>query len=242
MEQSEKNTQQELIDLKKEFDDFVYIVSHDIKSPMRAISNIANWIEEDLGEITNQDVKTNLNLLKNRVNRLENMMNGLLELSRVERMDLEFYEVNIPKMINSCIDLFNNDSNVEFSLSNNLINENCLTLGLKLQKVLSNVIDNAIQFNDKESKKVAISILENESHYQITVADNGPGIPEEVAHKIFTIFYTVSSKDVVNTTGAGLAISCKILKLVGGELKYTAGIENGSIFTLNWPKIITLKK
>ena len=103
-------------------------------------------------------------------------------------MDLEFYEVNIPKMINSCIDLFNNDSNVEFSLSNNLINENCLTLGLKLQKVLSNVIDNAIQFNDKESKKVAISILENESHYQIIVADNGPGIPEEVAHKIFTIF------------------------------------------------------
>lgn len=242
MEQSEKNTQQELIALKKEFDDFVYIVSHDIKSPMRAISNIATWIEEDLGEIANKEVKTNLDLLKNRVNRLESMMNGLLELSRVERTDLEFYEVNIPKMMISCIDLFNNDSNVEFSIASNLINENCVTLGLKLQKVLSNLIDNAIQFNDKESKKVAISIIENENDYQIIVADNGPGIPEDVVHKIFTIFYTVSSKDVVNTTGAGLAISCKIMKLVGGELKYTAGIDNGSVFTLNWPKIITLKK
>ena len=242
MEQSEKNTQQELIALKKEFDDFVYIVSHDIKSPMRAISNIATWIEEDLGEIANKDVKTNLDLLKNRVNRLESMMNGLLELSRVERTDLEFYEVNIPKMMSSCIDLFNNDSNVEFSIANNLINENCVTLGLKLQKVLSNLIDNAIQFNDKESKKVAISIIENENDYQIIVADNGPGIPEDVAHKIFTIFYTVSSKDVVNTTGAGLAISCKIMKLVGGALQYTAGKDNGSVFTINWPKIITLKK
>ena len=242
MEQSEKNTQQELIALKKEFDDFVYIVSHDIKSPMRAISNIATWIEEDLGEIANKDVKTNLDLLKNRVNRLESMMNGLLELSRVERTDLEFYEVNIPKMMSSCIDLFNNDSNVEFSIASNLINENCVTLGLKLQKVLSNLIDNAIQFNDKESKKVAISIIENENDYQIIVADNGPGIPEDVAHKIFTIFYTVSSKDVVNTTGAGLAISCKILQLVGGALQYTADKDNGSVFTLNWPKIITLKK
>ena len=241
MEESEKNTQQELIALKKEFDDFVYIVSHDIKSPMRAISNLTTWIEEDLGEIANKDVKTNLELLKNRVNRLESMMNGLLELSRVERMDLEFYEVNLPKMISSCVDLFNNDSKVEFSVANNINNENCVTLGLKLQKVISNLIDNAIRFNDKESKKVAISIIENENDYQITVADNGPGIPADVAHKIFTIFYTVSSKDVVNTTGAGLAISCKILKLVGGELNYTAGVHQGSVFTLNWPKIITIK-
>ena len=241
MEESEKNTQQELIALKKEFDDFVYIVSHDIKSPMRAISNLTTWIEEDLGEIANKDVKTNLELLKNRVNRLESMMNGLLELSRVERMDLEFYEVNLPKMISSCVDSFNGDSNVEFSVASNLINENCVTLGVKLQKVISNLIDNAIRFNDKEKKEVAISIIENENNFQIIVADNGPGIPEDVAHKIFTIFYTVSSKDVVNTTGAGLAISCKILKLVGGELNYTAGVHQGSVFTLNWPKIITIK-
>ena len=241
MEQSEKNTQQELIALKKEFEEFVYIVSHDIKSPMRAISNITTWIEEDLGDIANPDVKNNLGLLKNRVNRLENMMNGLLELSRVERMDLEFYEVNLPKMMGSCIDLFNNDSTVAFSFTSNLTNENCNTLGVKLQKVITNLVENAIRFNDKESKEVAISIIENENDYQIIVADNGPGIAEDVVHKIFTIFYTVSSKDVVNTTGAGLAISCKILKLVGGELKYTAGVGNGSVFTLTWPKIITLK-
>ena len=241
MEQSEKKAQQELVALKKEFEEFVYIVSHDIKSPMRAISNITTWIEEDLGDIANQDIISNLGLLKNRVSRLENMMNALLELSRVDRMELEFYEVNIPKMISNCIDLCNNDTNVDFSLTTNLDNENCVTLGVKLQKVIMSLLDNAIRFHDKENRTVAIAVLENENEYEIKVTDNGPGIPKEVAHKIFSIFYTVNSKDVVDTTGAGLAISCKIMKLVGGKIKYTAGAANGSIFTLNWPKIITLK-
>ena len=85
MEEYEKKCQEELVALKKEFEEFIYIVSHDIKSPMRAITNITTWIEEDLGSVVNQDVLTNLGLLKNRVYRLENMMNALLELSRVDR-------------------------------------------------------------------------------------------------------------------------------------------------------------
>ena len=241
MEESLKNCQEELAALKKEYDEFVYIVSHDIKSPMRAISNITTWIEEDLENGLSDDITTNFGLLKNRVNRLENMMNGLLELSRVDRMDLEFYEVNIPKIIGNCIDLFNSDPKIEFVVKANLIKENVVTLGAKLQKVVLNLIDNAVRFNDKVNKKVSITILESETDYIIEITDNGPGIPEEVAHKIYSIFYTVNSKDVVDTTGAGLAISCKIIKLVGGKIKYTEGIENGSIFTLNWPKNIILK-
>ncbi|MEM8520770.1 HAMP domain-containing sensor histidine kinase [Flavobacterium sp. PL12] len=241
MEESLKNCQEELAALKKEYDEFVYIVSHDIKSPMRAISNITTWIEEDLENGLSEDITTNFGLLKNRVNRLENMMNGLLELTRVDRMDLEFYEVNIPKIIGNCIDLLNSDPNIEFVVKADLIKENVITLGAKLQKVVMNLIDNAVRFNDKVNKTVSITLLESETDYKIEITDNGPGIPEEVAHKIFSIFYTVNSKDVVDTTGAGLAISCKIIKLVGGKIKYKEGIENGSIFTLNWPKNIILK-
>ncbi|MFV8443115.1 sensor histidine kinase [Flavobacterium sp. LB2P44] len=241
MEESEKKCQEELVALKKEFEDFVYIVSHDIKSPMRAISNITTWIEEDLGSAINPDVLNNLGLLKNRVNRLEKMMNALLELSRVDRTELEFYEVNIPKMIASCIALVDAKSNVEFHFTNNLKNENCVTLGVKMQKVIMSLIDNAIRFHDKECIKVAIDVTEGLNDYEIKVSDNGPGIPEQAINKIFSIFYTVNSKDIFDTTGAGLAISCKIMKLVGGRIEYSPGINNGSIFTFNWPKIITLK-
>lgn len=241
MEESEKKCQEELVTLKKEFEEFIYIVSHDIKSPMRAISNITTWIEEDLGSDVNQDVLTNLGLLKNRVSRLENMMNSLLELSRVERTELEFYELNIPKMVSSCIALFDNTANVDFQFNADLQQENCHTLGLKMQKVIMSVLDNAVRFNHEKNQTVSIDVSENENDYEIKISDNGPGIPEQAIQKIFSIFYTVNSKDEVNTTGAGLAISCKIMKLVGGKLAYAPGLSSGSVFTINWPKTITLK-
>ena len=241
MEEYEKKCQEELVALKKEFEEFIYIVSHDIKSPMRAITNITTWIEEDLGSVVNQDVLTNLGLLKNRVYRLENMMNALLELSRVDRTELEFYELNIPKMIANCIDLFDRESNVDFHYKANIVNENCVTFGVKMRKVVMSVLDNAVRFHHEKNRKVFIGIVENDNDYEIKISDNGPGIPEQVIHKIFSIFYTVNSKDIMDTTGAGLAISCKIMKLVGGKIEYSPGVDCGSVFTINWPKIITLK-
>jgi signal transduction histidine kinase len=241
MEESEKKCQEELVALKKEFEEFIYIVSHDIKSPMRAISNITTWIEEDLESVVNQDVLTNLGLLKNRVKRLENMMNALLELSRVERTELEFYELNIPKMISNCVSLFDDTAHVDFQFKADLQQENCFTLGLKMQKVIMSVLDNAVRFNHEEDRLVFVDVIENENDYEIKISDNGPGIPEQAIQKIFSIFYTVNSKDELDTTGAGLAISCKIMKLVGGKLEYAPGLSSGSVFTINWPKIITLK-
>ncbi|WP_035671139.1 ATP-binding protein [Flavobacterium sp. 83] len=233
---SEKKYHEELIALKNEFEEFVYIVSHDIKTPMRAISNITTWIEEDLGTHVDNGVLDNFKLLKNRVERLEKMMNALLELSRVNRTEMELYEVNIPKLVADCIETIDNKLEVEFHLSYNLINENAILLGKKLQKVLYNLLDNAVRFHDKEKKNVFVEISEEETQYVIKVSDDGPGIPEDVKEKIFSIFYTVNSKDVVDSTGAGLAISTKIIKMVGGVLTYQPTINNGSLFKFNWPK------
>lgn len=236
MTESEKKCQEELIALKKEFEEFVYIVSHDIKTPMRAISNITTWIEDDLGGNADKAILDNFRLLKIRVERLENMMNALLELSRVSRSEMELYEVNIPKLVNDCIEMLANKSNAEFHFTYHLKKENSVTLGKKLHKVLFSLLDNAVRFHDKEKKNVFVEVNENETDYEIKITDDGPGIPEGVKDKIFSIFYTVNSKDVVDSTGAGLAISSKIIKMVGGAFQYTPAVNNGSIFTFNWPK------
>lgn len=240
MKESENNCQQELIALKKEYEEFVYIVSHDIKTPMRAIVNIATWIEEDLGSTIDQDILNNFSLLKNRVERLENMMNALLEVSMLSRSKMELYEVNIPKLVNDCLEMLDNKSNVEFHMSYHIKDEKCITLGKKLEKVLFSLLDNAIRFHDKEKKNITVEIIENETDYIFSISDDGPGIPEEVRDKIFSIFYTVNSKDVVDTTGAGLTISNKIIKMVGGTLHYVPTIGNGSLFKFNWPKTISI--
>lgn len=168
-------------------------------------------------------------------------MNALLELSRIDRTELEYYELNILKMIANCIKLFDRESNVDFHFKADIVNENCITLGVKMRKVIMSVLDNAVRFHQEENRKVFIDILENDIDYIIKISDNGPGIPEKAIHKIFTIFYTVNSKDIEDTTGAGLAISCKIMKLVGGKIEYSPHGDNGSVFTIHWPKIITLK-
>ena len=241
MEERERDYKEELEVLKQEYEDFVYIVSHDIKTPMRAISNIATWIEEDLDASVGEDIISNFTLLKNRVGRLESMMNGLLELSRVNRMELETYEINIPKIISESMGTLEGKEKVSFKIINNLSNDNVDTLGKKLTRVLNHLITNAVRFNSKDIKEVIIELNETDEDYEIKILDNGPGIPEAVKDKIFTIFYTVNSKDVVDSTGAGLAISTKILQIVGGTLKYEPRDTEGSIFTFNWPKTITLK-
>jgi signal transduction histidine kinase len=236
MTESEKKCQEELVALKKEFEEFVYIVSHDIKTPMRAIVNITTWIEDDLGSNADKDILDNFILLKNRVERLEKMMNALLELSRVNSSEMELYEVNIPKLVNDCIEMLDGKSNVDFHFIYNLKNENGVVLGKKLQKVLFSLLDNAVRFHDKEKKNVFVEVSENETDYEIKVSDDGPGIPEGIRDKIFSIFYTANSKDVVDSTGAGLAISSKIIKMVGGAIEYAPAINNGSLFKFNWPK------
>lgn len=241
MAESQKSCQEELSALKKEYEDFVYIVSHDIKTPMRAISNIATWIEDDLVSNANVDILNNFSLLKNRVGRLENMLNALLEFSRVNRTEMEMYEVNIPNLVEECIAILDNKLNVKFHVNYDLSNENCITLGKKLNKVVFNLLDNAIRFHDKQIKNVFVDVSENEMDYEIKIRDDGPGIASELKDKIFSIFYTVNSKDVLDTTGAGLTISSKIVAMVGGAIQYTPAVNNGSIFQINWPKTITLK-
>jgi signal transduction histidine kinase len=238
--ESKENYLEELIALKKEYEEFVYIVSHDLKSPMRAISNISNWIEEDLEDSENQTVLDNFVLLKNRVGRLESMMNSLLELSRVSRFEMETYEINIPAIIEESIATIPASAEVQFHFDYRIKNENIETLGKKIQKVVSNLIDNAIRFHDKEIKNIFITAEEHEDEYLFTIKDDGPGIPEEVSAKIFTIFYTVSAKDAHNTTGAGLSIASKIVKMVGGKLSYGPAEPSGSVFKFNWPKIIKI--
>jgi signal transduction histidine kinase len=241
MEESVKSCQEELSALKKEYEDFVYIVSHDIKTPMRAISNITTWIEDDLGSDVNPDILNNFALLKNRVGRLEKMLNALLELSRINRTEMELYEVNFPKLVEECIASLDYEQNVKFQVEYHLDNESCITVGKKLNKVIFNILDNAVRFHDKEIKNIYVDVSENESEYEIKISDDGPGIAEEVRDKIFAIFYTVNSKDVFDSTGAGLTISSKIVEYVGGKIQYTPGRDKGSISQINWPKIISLK-
>jgi K+-sensing histidine kinase KdpD len=234
----QKKCEDELSALKKEFEQFIYIVSHDVKAPLRAISNLTTWIEDDLEEGNKEEISTNFSLLKGRVQRLENMMDALLEISRINKYETHKSKVCLTETINDIVKLIDNNEQVHFEIELEVKNECFETFSKKLNKVLSSLIENAVQFNLSENKQVKIKIQENENEYHISIIDNGPGIPEEVRDKIFTVFYTLSSKDSAYSVGAGLTISRKICDFVGGELVFIPNKKEGSTFSFTWPKLI----
>ncbi len=228
----------QLEDLKKEYEEFTYIVSHDFKAPIRSISNLSHWIEEDLGESLTEDVSVNMKLLRNRATRLERMLDSLLAYSRVNTYHNELAEVNMADLITEAVTDFKRGINL-------IIPEQLpvfITYRFKLKQVLTNLISNAITFNTNKDTSITITWSEpNAEFYEFCVSDNGEGVPENALDKIFTLFYTISSKDTLDTIGAGLAISKKIVQFVQGNISAELNKDNGLTIRFTWPKQINLQ-
>lgn len=228
---------QQLQELQKEMDEFAYIVSHDLKAPVRAISNLSTWIEEDLGEEISEDVKHNMELLRNRATRMEGMIEALLLYSRVSRLYLETDTVNLDNVID------NLDAKYKGKLTINRATPLPAfeTYTQKLVQVFDLLLDNVSRFSGLDNPEVTIACLEaSEEQYEFVVTDNGQGIPEEGLQKIFSLFYTIAPKDAVNTIGAGLAIARKIVNFAGGTICAESSTkENGLRIRFTWPKSIT---
>lgn len=223
-------------DLKKinnELDQFAYVVSHDLKAPLRAINSLAEWIEEDLGENLDPDVKRNLQLLRGRVFRMENLINGILSYSRIGRKELPKQRFSTHKLVNEIADTLNPDKKAQIDVQPNL--PELYAEHILLQQVFSNLISNGIKYNDKALPHISIGGVPKDSYYEFWVQDNGPGIPQEFHHKVFGIFQTMEARDTKESTGIGLAIVKKIIEEKGGTIKLESDGKNGSRFVFTWP-------
>jgi signal transduction histidine kinase len=107
---------------------------------------------------------------------------------------------------------------------------------IKFQQIFSNLIGNAVKYNDKEDINIIITTEEKESEWIISVKDNGPGIDPRFHEKIFVIFQTLNPRDTVESTGVGLAIVKKIVEEEGGKIWVESETGKGSDFRFSWPK------
>ena len=112
----------------------------------------------------------------------------------------------------------------------------------KLQQVFSNIIGNAIKYNDKNPGLIEIYCNERKEDYEFTISDNGPGIAKAHHDKIFVIFQTLHSRDTLESTGVGLAIVKKIIEEGGGEIRVDSDKGRGAKFIFTIPKISSLNK
>jgi PAS domain S-box-containing protein len=218
----------------KELDQFAYIVSHDLKAPLRAISNLSVWLQEDLGDSLSDESKTNLTMLRGRVLRMESLINGILEYSRVGRAEMPSESIDTAKLISEVVELLAPPSHIKLEVYPEM--PTLEAPKIMLLQIFSNLISNAIKYNDKKEGLIKISAVEKESAFEFTVEDNGPGIDPEYHEKIFVIFQTLQSRDKFESTGIGLTIVKRILQARGGHVWVESAPGKGSKFIFTWPK------
>ncbi len=218
----------------KELDKFAYVVSHDLKAPLRAIGNLTGWIEEDAGHMLPEDVRKNFNLIKERVVRMEALINGILDYSKVSKRNNQVSTFDVNQLVKEVIDLLGNPSDCTFNSTNQL--PEITADRIKLQQVFLNLIGNAIKFNNRNYKKVIISSITHPDHYQFSVEDDGPGIDVRFHEKIFVIFQTINTRDEFESNGVGLAIVKKIIEEQQGKIWIESTPGNGSTFHFTWPR------
>lgn len=228
--------QQQLAQVKKEFDEFIYLVSHDLNAPIRAISNLSGWIAEDLGADLPPEVQQNIMLLQDRAHRLEKMLGAILQLSRVSRTDLDTAPIELHGFLNKI--------SQKYPVATILVNlkeapTTFTTYFKKLQVVLEILVENAVKHTDQAKVNVQVTVQQNGQWLEFEIQDNGLGIPADAGEKIFMLFYTVNSKEGNDNLGAGLTIARSITRFVGGNLTLKHALEGkGSCFLLQWPLMV----
>ncbi len=216
-----------------ELDKFASIASHDLRSPLRAIGSLSDMILEDDPNLS-IDSKEKLNIIRNRVQRMDDLLNALLEYSRADRGVKKLALTDVNEIIRPIVERRKNDKPVNV-LTHNLpvINTN----SSKLEQVFDILITNSIRFNKENQINIEISSRETDHHFLFFVKDNGPGIDPAYHEKIFVIFQTLETRDKFESAGVGLAIAKKIVDENGGAIKVNSNKGEGASFEFTWKKI-----
>jgi signal transduction histidine kinase len=224
----------ELEAANKELREFAYVVSHDLKAPLRAVSQLASWISTDHGDSLNEDGREMLELLLGRLDRMHNLVEGILRYSRIGRVKERMADVDLDRVVAEVIDLLAPPENIEMIVENSL--PTIRFEPTRAAQLFQNLISNGIKFMDKPHGEIRIACRDIGSAWKFSVSDNGPGIGAKYHEKIFQVFQTLTARDEFESTGVGLAVVKKIVDMGRGEVWLESEEGAGTTFFFTLPK------
>lgn len=219
----------------RDLEQFAYVASHDLKGPLRGIASVSDWLEEDLGETISSRSKELLGLLHGRVARMGSLIEGILAYSRVARHKKEREIVNVASLVQELASqLAAPPGVVTLDVPDSMAS--ILVQKVPFQQVLLNLLGNALKHGACERPAVRVLARSIGESWELSVTDNGPGIAPQFHERIFRIFQTLASRDRVEGTGIGLAITKKLVDDRGGRVWVESEPGKGAKFCFTWPK------
>ena len=222
-----------LEDSNAQLEQFAYVASHDLRSPLTGIAQLAGFIREDDGENLSDTSLDYLDRLEIRVTRMRNLLNDLLTYSRTGRAHNIRETFSLTELLKDTIDMLNVPPGFRVEYPDDL--PTIETLKTPLRQVFQNLIDNAIKHHDKAAGTIKISAVLDQATIEFAVADDGPGIAAEHHQEIFQMFKSIHRPGKHVGTGMGLAITRKIIKQMGNEIELESSPGNGTLFRFRWP-------
>ena len=225
---------QKLEGMNQELTDFAYIVSHDLKAPLRGIKSLADWIVCDHSDSLNDEGKQQLALLQNRVDRMQDLINGILEYSRLGQVSEHITDVDLNVILPDIIDMLAIPDSFTIVVQESLPTLRCEKT--RLSQIFQNLLSNAVKYMDKPDGHIEIACSDQRDLWTFSIKDNGPGIERQFLDKIFQLFQTLQSKDESDSTGIGLSVVKKSVTMYGGEVWVESELGKGSTFFISFPK------
>ncbi|GAB3317281.1 hypothetical protein GCM10027511_27440 [Hymenobacter humi] len=217
----------------QELDQFAYVASHDLKAPLRGVTTIVKWIEEELAAELSPQLRTYLEQMKGRLSRLEDLINGLLAYARVGRTAQPATTVDVSQLLGEVAELV---VPPDFTLRLEPGLPTFDTDRLGLQQVFTNLLSNAVKYHQRGAGHLEVTCRENHRFYEFRVQDDGPGIAPEYHQKIFLLFQTLRDRHTAESTGIGLSIVQKIINEHHGTIRVESKPGQGAGFIFTWPK------
>jgi PAS domain S-box-containing protein len=232
MEQHRRELERSNADLER----FAYVASHDLRAPLHAMAQLAEWVRDDITAIASPEAVESLKLLQGRALRLQKLLDGLLAYSRVGQVDSPIEDVDIAALVRDIADVLAPPPGFVIVCAETM--PFLRTRRSPILVVLQNLIANGLKHHDRAEGRLTVSAHLVDDVAEFRVSDDGPGIPPQFHDRVFEIFQTLRSRDEVDSSGIGLSIVKKEVENHGGRIWIESNPpERGTTFVFTWRQL-----
>jgi len=223
-----------------DLEQFAYVASHDLLAPLRSITQLADWLREDVEKGSREEASRHLEELQARVHRMETLTEDLLDYSRAGSEIGEVTEVDTAALVRELTFLLAPPEGLHVLADASL--PVLATARAPLELVLRNLVGNAIKHHRSGEGEVVVSARHDGAFYLVSVADDGPGIAAKFHRQVFQMFQKLESRDRVEGNGIGLPLVQRIVEGFGGQVTLESSKGEGATFRFTWPEQLAAGK